>query len=520
MIALLLFTISISCYHQQVQSDPIEYILAIGRKMSMLDNGLADTIQNMFYERGPVVPTKDNYPMLALVAEIAEMEMSLHKHEQDALSNSALVIEKYMGDGVSDSLIDLVVSRMIEQVSMSELDLEQDRRKKIYLLLRSYDHEPGVRKLALDYSSRVKAIEARALKAKALLDETLLRYQTEISGVHSDQKSTDPLQLVDDFIKETKASSVTPYQRDVLNEWMSNEIAQTFHEAQGRVKQLPEDEITAVKMDDVLAYENSMARSHLDSVMDQSYHRLIQLDDSFRRTIKEVFYEQQEMAKANGNRELMAFSARIAEAEALMYAIAERMLVIVREALKHYFVYRHRKLEGSLMVNSNLIDLIVQRSWELAIQIGFVQLEDYRKEVYVLLKKYEHSKQVKDLARRFFGGLRVRRREQARMRRDMAVTLKKYINDAMLVLPEPQVSIPKDVDQFINEALARHDFIMLQNGIWKKFAELNRTEIIHQFVEETLFEDIMVAKRVDIIDVGRLEIIDLKDVQAYEDSLL
>lgn len=172
--------------------------------------------------------------MLALLVEMAKMEVSHNKIEQEALNVAKYVIDKYFTPEDSEKwppktreLADLVASRSIQRACDRELEEQQNRRKRIYLLLKHYSYGPSVRVLALEYCMRIKGKEARAAKAHAILDKGLRRYMKAVSNQFPVARVSTTLESIDSMICKAKSPLIDPFKGVGSNDRVSSDIAST-----------------------------------------------------------------------------------------------------------------------------------------------------------------------------------------------------------------------------------------------------------------------------------------------------
>lgn len=505
--------------------------IALNLKIISLDMNFADSIQEVFYEKRD--DADQNYPVLALLAEIARIELSQHRRERQALMVADDIYEKYFlsTTGTSSAsewpprttgLAELIVSRLVQRACEREMREEQYTRRRIFDIFNmfnifhishifdTYEQSNDIQDIASDYAVRLKDRRSRADAAKTQMERAMDRYAAEVSsmGQFSAAQMSQLLATVDQIINEAD-SRFNPGRHERSDEDISKDIAATARQAAARIDTQSMGLLDLDSIDRVEEFEDLQAMEHTNNVLIDIDIELSDLEDEFNRTMDELFHDVQAVAAQNGDVPLKAMSARIAECEAILYSSERRMLLVVRDIIDNYFVKKEKELPEPLIDNRNLVDLVWRRAVGHALEGGFQEIAQLRKEIYLMANKYDKSYLV-GLARLFYSSLLLRKDELSEDDADSFLHSKKYQSDVAFVMSEAQLSdTMKAVDRLIDEAVAM-DYL----------SELDQTGALREAIGDELLQKIRDAKQVYEEDQEQVRSTDLQDVIAYEDLLL
>lgn len=535
--AVFLIAIAIGPHLQPVLSNPIEASREeLGRKKVNLDSSFAEIMHDVFYEKQQAAMAAKDHPMMAILAEIGKLELTQHRYEQKALSEAKDIVERYfISDQPSSShelpgdakrLANLIVRRVIDNACELEMYAVETIRKKIHWLLRRYDFQSRVREVAVEYSVRIRDKEARAIKAKTLMEHALEKFQDESRDELTVEQSNNLLRTVDTIIEEAAITrSIDINEMLDANRQLLEDIKLTENITIGHVIPLRDTAVQVVNFSDVVNYDEMLANSHLAMVLDRIEQRLRQIDEQFSKNIQEVFYEREKRAFDKDNHALFALSALMAEIEIVMHSAELRMLLLLKNMLLDYFVTdRTKQLSDNLVENKNLIDLMVQRATGYAIEAAFMEVEDRRKRLFLLMQKYDHNS-IKTIARRFYKGLNDRKLRLSKADADSFTSLKKYKYDVAFILDDDQVSeTMRNIDELIDDVVVdseqaiAEEYDVTPEGLGESF-------LLEQMVGSSLVDKIRQVKEetrpyIEPIDNESIESVDMQDVHLFEDSLV
>lgn len=216
--------------------------------------------------------------------------------------------------------------------------------------------------------------------------------------------------------------------------------------------------------------------------------KLGDLDAEFATKMREIFYDQQQVAEADEDYIRLAILAEIAENECVLYASQRRGLMIVGEVIKRYFVTKRRRIRNIVVgARELLIDLVIRSAIERSVVSAhrFVELEKRRKTIYMLLRQYEQTTGIRNLARRYSSVVVSMETRQISGREKLEETLDRYKDDVAsstsLVLTTRETLVA--IDNLLSEEAA---------GVvdWTVM------------VDQKLLHDIELAKRKAISEIG------------------
>lgn len=101
-------------------------------------------------------------------------------------------------------------------------------------------------------------------------------------------------------------------------------------------------------------------------------------------------------------------------------------------------------------------------------------------------------------------------------------SLKRYKYETALVLSASQVAnLVHVVDDLINQALSDDDLRLLTGEQWERLGQEDMipTFMLRTSIGEELFQQVTAAKAAYALDADRVEAVDFRDVQKYEDEL-
>lgn len=492
----------------------------LSRKIDRLDAALEEVMRTTFYDKKREAEALGDIQMLQLVARIGQLELLQYRRERRALMIVDDIIKKHFVTAASssndwppktESLADLISSRVIQRACESEIASEQAIRKDIFSLFFTYDGDRHhVEKYAFQHCLRIKDKEVRAVKAQRVAEQALTKFQQEVAGRYPDEQVSNLLGLVDELIVQAESrhgSAEEPVEsvRQVASDVESVELI-AFREP-----------LVAepVSMDEAAQRVASYVDLFANEVFRAIYEEETTLEVEFEETILDIFHGQVEEAEANAtiNYPLKAIAARMAECESVMYASENTMKAILRRLITQYLVERSREFEEPLIENSNLIKLIWRRSIGLGLKYGLHETIGLRKEIYIILKRFEGQAHLGRLARRFYEILKDKERRQVETYSISQKILSRYINDALFVLADTQEQgIMRAVDRLLNRAKTEGNAELLQEIDPEEFPSHR------QFIGDDLFDEIMTAKRGYEVEQNEIDLILMRDLTAFEDS--
>lgn len=507
-----------------VQPNPIEDCRAeLAQRLVGLDAAFENLMERTFYEKLDEARESSNLVMALIVAEIARFDLLQHRRERKALMIADDIIANHLiteASGPDDwpprtaSFANLTIARSIERACEAELDGEQFFRKRIYTFFDTYDNEEPIQELAFDYSLRVRDKHPRALKAQELMTNALERFRRDVTDRYSDAKVSNVLRSIDELIVAAE-SRLGPSNEVEVNKQIFLDI-----KVARRIPGHPistERAIANVTMDEVAAYseEYSLAEGILQSIDEE----VQTLEEEFKDIAPRFLAEPARVASADPagqlDHPLLALSARLAEAECLIFVAVKKMSSIARDIISQYVIERSNEFEDPLIENSNLINLIWQRSLQHGYDYGLLQTVKLRKEIHIFLNTFQEHAYLKKLIRKFHSNLYERKRAFRRANLISSHYLDRYKEDVLFVLSDAQMQDTlRAVDKLITETSIAEGGPILQTV----FSDEERESVLRQAAGQTLFNAMMTAKTQYELNQEEVESLDMGEVIAVEDE--
>lgn len=419
-----LVLIALSTYQRPVVSTPAE------ERLSEIDKSLHDStihfieqMRKVFYTPRQVAEATENYPLLAISAQMAESQAVLYAVQARALFIARDLITTCFVDRTkplnrilvaSRDLINLLLQCLIAHSIENGLQAVEWYRKKIYLYLRHYESDPSVRQLVLQYSLIFANLQSRKVETGREFDEAFERYKYHSPILLFEQHENDTLQAIDDLIRDAIVSSnesegvpdvdVGMDHGDLLRKYVSptilEDIRRSMANTADQIMHFVPDQIQMVSIDDVVRYEHELLHGSQSApnFLREIDADLAVLGQGFDQAITELFYKQQRKAdQGEGNLPLVALSAEMAEVQVSLYLDEYNMFEIIKMMVK-----RHRNDIGYiLLINRKLIDIMVKHLIEFAVETGLNAVQWRRKKIYLIASRHL-SRDVKMLCREFY----------------------------------------------------------------------------------------------------------------------
>lgn len=251
-----------------------EIIFEINAELIDLEDDFMENIRHVFdipHELAAASQTGD-IPLMAVSARMAEFEALLYAAEEKMkmivkgiFTQCLIERNKELTDPLieNSNLIYLIWYRSTEHALESAFRQAINLRKEIYLLLRSNQHA-YIQRLARRFYESMKDKEQRCKEANVINSRFLKKYINEVSYVLSDRQIEDTLRVVDLLLQDamTEVDSISMQDMD-LRQYQSHKLEQLVGTdefakimAARSAYQMDPDEVEALDMRDVLAYEN------------------------------------------------------------------------------------------------------------------------------------------------------------------------------------------------------------------------------------------------------------------------
>lgn len=549
----------------QVLADPTASLDEVRRKTIDLDTGFRESLQQLFYKNRQEIGrfeerTDSKHAELQLFVEIAKIELSQYRQQRRALLVADDIIQRYFINTNETATawlpktacsVDYIVRSLIGR-AVDNVPIEQEHsRKRMYFLTGRYDSTTDIRYHARNYYLRLSNRNSLADKANAMRAEALDRLRTEVLNGMSEADGRAILQSMDELIAQAEARYDAHPQVPESVDKVTRDIELTELEALRRTtrddsfyRDLSElDRVTAVvTMSEVLTYENALILSPVDMskmhVAEPSTNDLIQeinwrlhrLNWKFEDFITTEFFDAPKWTAGDrGPYNPMVLSAVLAESYALIHTAEKRMLLIVREAIKKYFTRllgdRSERLSDPLVDNSYLVELILRRSFAHALEMGFAQTVDLRKQLYLMISSRQGEQaHYQALTRKFYKSLKDKRARRAQAIQVSLQLLRRYRNEVSYVLPAAQVrDTMAAVDRLINDAVKEDDRHLLRRMGSDHDDEVDPRYTLREGIGDYMFQKIM--RRAEEaragghrFDPGEIAAVSEDDLERFEES--
>lgn len=517
-------------WHQQVTCDYAQDGLReINNKLDELTVQFVNSIRKIFYEPQQVAWQQKNYPLLAISAQMAEVEMILYAVQsramyiaQDLVSRYCIARSKPLPRNLVEGkpLIDLLVRCVIDHSIDNALESILLHRKKIYLQLLAKDDVPGVRELAIKYASSIAQLRLNKQAGTAEFDRMLEFYvspqilteqhkMTLLKEINAIISEAIRVSNAVDGVNDTSAGvSVGAMVKRHVNPMILEDIKNAKLLTKDEVPNYDLNHIQWVAMDEVAAHEDKLlfGSDQIASVSNEIRVKLDQLTEQFDQDLQAIFYEPQKMKI---NSPLLTVSVQMAEILTLLHTDERRMYMILRHLIEqvHYNEVNH-----ILAANRKPVDIFERRLNGYAVDASLHIIEWRLKRLYLVARRYvDKDRLIRMLCREFNRRLNAIREKVARAQAEIVELSNLY---RLATLPAVASETMQLIDGYVNEAIV----------IWKEGPHDNM-RYIKGHVSPQQLADIMAAKSstggrvrrpttADIAGVGH------RDLQEFEQRLL
>lgn len=495
----------------------------LNQELANLKEQFVEDTNSIFYDR--LRARSDiNHPLMVLSAHIAELQATLYAFQRRGLFVAQEIIQKYFIDNskrlskifISNYfLVDMIVQRCIEHSIQDGLYEIEKPRKLIYLLLRRYEDEPGVLELAREYLQNIVILSVKGNFVQTDFIESFEGYKQAVSLMFSSRLASATLKALDDMIDDAWDSL---NENNLLGKYVDPKLVTDIQTAKrktaGKIDEINPESIETIKMSTVLLYEEKIAEELHGLALSQRYVDLKQadLDEQFTTNIKGIFYEHQLLAEIDENFPLMDLSIKITECEGLMYVNERRMLNIIHQIIDQCAIAFASNSES----NFDPIDIIAQHLIKYSLENGLVAIEERRKEIYLLLQRYDRRMVFKELAHKY-----------ARFIQDRKVKIvdaEIYIRD---LWSDYQVDVANQLsaEQVSNVMSIVGQIVETAVELWRKEAEdLGQSALLQKYLEPRVLQDLEYAKQEALgkapqVDADEIRSVNIVDVMVYDDKL-
>lgn len=521
MIKLFLIVLFSVIQQQLVRSDSIgDCRRELADRVARLDTNFQEIMNITFYDRFHRATSLRNFPMAQLVARVGRFELLQYLRERKALLVANDIITKYLAAEASSSddwppktrsFADLVVSRSIQRACESEFGAEPDMLKEIYILLGLYDYEQPVADLAHDCSLRMTDKEKRAVKAKEIVEDALHKFRRDAATPSI--KVPNLVDYVDELIVEAESGYDSSHQLVPLEQLTIDIRSATQQSSRLTVQPGPAGRVT---MEEVVGYAHAKTTSFIWGILQELHEEQATLADEFQETMQEFFHEPQRVANDPPMLDyaLMAVSARAAEAEAIMYAAERAMKSVIIRLITQLVIEKSKQFSDPLIQNSNLLNLIWERSIQCALEYGLDKTFRLRKEIYMISKRFQGHNRVEKLVHVFYENLHARKyRTYVEGDETSSRFLKLYQIDVSFVLTDTQVqSTLRVVEDLINDSVIEYDANLFRDIDSSRVQEAK----LRQVLGAEIFHKMMAAKTRYLLDPNEVDALDVQEVVDFE----
>lgn len=413
----LLLVVVLAALQRSAQADRVQEaegrLTEVNHMLSDLTKKFIEQMRIVFYDGQQAAQENENWPLLVISGLVARVEASLYAIQSRALFIAQDIIATFfvaktmpLDQALVESqyLIDMIINCLINHSIDNGLKAVEWDRKKIYLLLRTYEDNPGVKDLAVQYFGSIAALRGKRAESEQAFEQAMNNYKYDSPMILFAEHETATLEAVDRIIKEAVMFSNSlegvedgaegMSQEQLLAKYVNPEIMADLNKSEALAAgKLPihfeDHEIDAQDLDGAQVYEDRALQEagNLNSYLIEIDHRQQDLDNNFDQAAKELFYAPQRVADQDNqtNYPLLAVSAQIAEIEGLLYADERRMLTIIRDIIQqntNIFTY-------VLAISRRPIDIMIKRLMKHAIEYGLKSVEWRRKKVFLISQRYE-----------------------------------------------------------------------------------------------------------------------------------
>lgn len=532
-----LFLVILMLYHYQQHplvgcNSSEDSLDGINRMLSELTVNFVGEIKKIFYDKLAQAEADENFPLISLSAQMVEIEAILYAIQVKALFVAQDIVVTYLITKrkqlneilvANKHLVDMIVHRLREHALDNGLTGIRRRRKMLYLQLRMYEDEPGVRSLALEYFQSLARIDVELRSARDEYANSLERYKSQAPSSMSADYAWRTARCVDQLICDTVIEMDRDLgverlgegmeQEDLLKMSINPEILKDVRMAElkaiDKVEEVDENLLSQLTMQQVLAYENQVIDQHdrIGLHIAALNDKLAELQVDFTNTIQTIFHNQQQLARDSGNYVLMALSAEMAESELLSYANERRMLLIIKDIINQHRAYY------SFEINMKPIQMLVGRLAKYSTEQALGAIASRRKSIYLMTINNDQYPGVKDLARAF--ARRINGRSEKMKRIEMQCS--------HLIYACRSESSPGQWQAIVNIA----DKLMHQaTEVWRQQLEtLGEAGLMQLSGEPRLYEQIQLAQgdvsnRVRRPEPASIEAISMEQIWDYELGLI
>lgn len=254
-------------------------------------------------------------------------------------------------------------------------------------------------------------------------------------------------------------------------------------------------------------------------------NKIDDLQENFDLTIKKIFYDKQPVAREEASYGLMLLSAKMAESIAIMHAEQRKMLLIVYDIVKDYFVEKTKPLDEVLMDNKHLIELVVQRSIKYSTRLGLSLIDDRLREIYLLLLQFDKDSHVKQLAREYFQVLKDKELMMKQAGDIIDQSWDRYIEENEDRLTDSQLTDTfKVIDKLIDAAIDFADKALVPDSE-DPLDELDEEVMLENYVSPKMIIDIRLAiyntvGKVEDLNEEAIEAVDMKSIDEYKRKIM
>lgn len=360
--------------------------------------------------------------LLAIATKMAECKAILQAYQLRGLLTAGEIIQVYFIQASrslnevlirSKHLVDLIVDRVVVRSIERGLRAVEKIRKELYLLLMMHHAEPGVPELARQHSQSLAKVKSREADFKREFEQTLSKYRELVPlTLFVDDDQPDAVDAVDEMIDEAEqladrfgGASDEDRTSVLLAKYVGANVLMDIRMAAlktaGTVQEFGDNQLESVNMTDVQAYEDRMllAVNTVANYLSEIDTMVGELDSKFDDYIEEVFDRPQQVEDVARNYPLRGVSVFMAEYGALLYCDDRRMLLSIRDAIEDFsadFVH-------ILATDRRPVDILVKRLMKYVGENAQVNNERVlrKRRLFVLLRNYDHFKDVRALARAF-----------------------------------------------------------------------------------------------------------------------
>lgn len=245
------------------------YLRQIDLRAAELDERFNQFLQEIFYNVYNAALVNNNYPVMALSAQMAEMEALLHASEKRMLD----IIRSDLDHNADYShiiatnsrAIDMLVLRLIARAAANGFKIIELRRKKLYMVMRRYEEYYGVRDLATKYARHMNSRQTALVSTVSKIRELVHDYRRDVPEAQANHVFATVDRLAEAEASKWNFGWDEYYLlRQHLNQTTFDQIRTACQKSSNKVHRPRGDLVVANTMEQILQYEANLLEDQSD----------------------------------------------------------------------------------------------------------------------------------------------------------------------------------------------------------------------------------------------------------------